>query len=274
MVVRKMENVIEINGLSFGYQRKKIFDSFSLTVKRGVFLTIIGNNSSGKTSLVKLITGLLPSKNEVRIMGIPLNKKNAKKIRSYIGAVFDNPNTGLIGETVMDSLAFPLENLKYDQELILSMIADLAKQLKIESLLRKQVEELSGGEKQLISLASVLIRNPQILILDCAFTMLDSKEKERIYKILKKLHKTTPITIINITQDIEESIYGDEIALMKDGKLLIHDQKEIVYSKEKLLRIMSLEPPFMVSLSTKLGYYHLVDNVFYDMNEMVDVLWK
>lgn len=269
-----MNSIIEVRDLSYTLKEKKILNSFHFTVKRGSWITLLGPVGSGKSTLIKLLTGLLPSNHEITINGIPVQKKNLKEIRALIGIVFENPNHQLIGETVMDNIAFPLENLQYDRTLILNTIRDVAEQLQIKDLLNRTTDSLSGGEKQLIALASVLVKKPHILILDEAFSMIDEIEKNRILNLLKELHQKTGITILNVTHDIEESIYGEEIAIMKNGKLLMQGSKEEIYKHEKQLKMLGFELPFMAKLSQKLKYYHLLDETIYDMNEMVDLLWK
>ena len=133
---------------------------------------------------------------------------------------------------------------------------------------------MSGGEKQLVSLGCALVTGPKILILDEALSMLDYNNKSKIFKILKNINKKYGVTIINITHDIEESVYGDDILLIDSGRVIIHDSKEIVYEKESLLNDFGIELPFMVSLSKKLSYYDLVDKNIYNINEMVDILWQ
>lgn len=262
-----MDKIIEVKNLSFSYEDKKVFENLNFSIDRGTWVTILGK---GKTTLVKLLSGLLPSSN-ITINKLPFTDENRKEIRTLIGVVLENPNYQFIGDTVMDVLAFGLENLQYDREDILESVGEISYLLKIENLLSKSIEDLSGGEKELVVLASVLVMRPRILILDSAFSMLDNLEKEKLMKTLTTLHKKEGLTILNFTNDIEESIYGEEILLLNQ-KVLIHDTKETVYKEEKLLKEYGL--PFMVSLSKKLSYYHLLNETIYDMEDMVDYLWK
>ena len=153
-------------------------------------------------------------------------------------------------------------------------IKKLSEYLKIEGLLEKNPHYLSGGEKQMVALASALVIEPKILILDEAFTMLDGVEKDSILKLLKKLVKEKKITIINVTHDMEDTVYGDKIIVLDRGKIIFNDDKEVVYREEKKLKSIGLELPFMVDLSNKLRYYGLVDENILSMNAMVNHLWK
>jgi len=104
--------------------------------------------------------------------------------------------------------------------------------------------------------------------------MVDSLSKINMLKLLKRIKRDYNVTILNITHDIEESVYGDDIIVINNGSVVIHDSKINVYKQEKELNNLGFELPFMVSLSNKLSYYDLLDKVLYDMEDMVDLLWK
>ena len=253
-----MDNMIVINKLFFKYDHKVIFNNLSLSIKKGKFTTILGNNGCGKSTLVRLLTGLENSNGSILIDGV----------------VFENPDNTLISETVMEDLAFPLENLNCSRDFIYSKINEISKYLGIDHLLNRCPRDLSGGEKQLVGLGCALITGPELLILDEAFSMVDSMSKLNMLKLLRRIKKDFNVTILNITHDIEESVYGDDIFVINDGSIVIHDNKKNVYKQEKKLNELGFELPFMVSLSNKLSYYDLLDKVVYDMEDMVDLLWK
>ena len=269
-----MDNMIVINKLSFKYDCRVIFNDLSLSIKKGAFTTILGNNGCGKSTLVRLLTGLEDSNNSIYIDGVVLNDSTISSIRRKIGVVFENPDNTLISETVMEDLAFPLENLNCSRDYIYSKINEISKYLGISHLLDRCPRDLSGGEKQLVGLGCALITGPELLILDEAFSMVDGMSKLNMLKILKRVKKDFNVTILNITHDIEESIYGDDIFVINNGSVVVHDSKKNVYKQEKKLNELGFELPFMVSLSNKLSYYDLLDKVLYDMEDMVDLLWK
>lgn len=269
-----MEKMVVINNLSFKYKNNIIFNDLNFSINRGSFTTILGNNGSGKSTLVRLLTGLEKSNNSIVISGILLNKKSLPSIRKKIGVVFENPDNVLIFDTVIENLSFPLENLNYSRDYIFSKVDEISKYLGINHLLYKLVCDLSGGEKQLVSLGCALITGPELLIFDDSFSMVDSMSRLKLLEFLKKIRSDFDVTILNITHDIEESVYGDDILVINDGKVFICGNKSYVYEQEKLLNKLGFELPFMVSLSNKLKYYDLLDDVIYDMDDMVDLLWK
>lgn len=269
-----MDNMVVINDLSFKYNNNIVFNNLNLSIKKGSITTIIGNNGSGKSTLVRILSGLLGFDGSIYIDNMLLCDRNIGYIRKKIGVVFENPDNSLISETVLEDLAFPLQNMNFDREYIYSRVNEISKFIGISNLLNKCPRDLSGGEKQLVSLGCALVTGPDLLVLDEALSMLDYNNKSRILKILKKINKKYGVTIINITHDIEESVYGDDILLIDSGHVIIHDNKENVYEKENLLNDFGIELPFMVSLSKKLSYYDLVDKNIYNIDEMVDTLWQ
>lgn len=269
-----MDNILIIKDLFFNYRDKVIFENFNLNIKRGLWTTIVGPNGGGKSTLVKIIIGLLKATGYISIDNMVLDQRSFKEIRKKTGVLFENPDVTFVAETVMDEMAFALENLEKDKEYIKDKVMEVSRYLKITNILDKNPHRLSGGQKQLVALASVLVTEPSILILDEAINRIDNHERTNILKILKKLNKDKKITIINVTHDIEESVYGDEVILIDCGKIILKGPKELVYKEEKIFNKIGLEMPFMATLSVKLIYYNLIDEIIFEMDEMVDVLWK
>lgn len=269
-----MDNIIKIKNMSFSYNNKKVFEHFDLDVEKGKFIHIVGPNGSGKSTLIKILLGLLKADGYVNVYRMNMCEDNLMDIRRNIGVVFENPDNTFVAETVADDIAFALENLQYTPKTIENKIKKVSEYLGIEHLLEENPHHLSSGDKELVALASALVTEPKILILDEAFTMMDGVEKESILKMLERLVKEKKITIINVTHNMEDTIYGDKIIVLNNGKIVLNDDKNQVYQEEKILKKMGLDLPFMIDLSRKLKYYGLVDGDIISMNEMVNHLWK
>lgn len=269
-----MDSIISLKNINFYYKDKEIFKDFNLEIEKGSFTTIIGTNGSGKSTLVRIILGLLVCEGEIVINNNILNNENLKNIISKIGVVFENPDDQFVAETVMDDIAFSLENMNIEAKEIKSRINKISKLIGINDILEREPHSLSGGEKQLVALASALVTDPDILILDEAFTMIDTIDREKIYKILEKLNKISKITIINITHDMDEILYGKNLVVIDKGNIVLNGPKEYVFLEEKTFNKLGLKLPFMVELTTKLEYYGLIDHLVFDMEELVDLLWK
>lgn len=261
-----MEDCIKIENLN-----NKYLKDINLTIKKNTFNTIIGPSGSGKTSLVKVIVGIAEHEGNIIIDNLELKKENLKKIRENVGIVLENVNDTFIGETVKEDLMFTLENRGLEATEINNRIEEMAKLLKIEDLLDYSIEHLSGGEKTLVALANALIIKPQILILDNSFSSLDGVIGEKIFKFLKKQKN---LTIINITTNVEECLYGENTIVMNDGKIIFSGSNLEVFSHDKKLKSIGIDIPFMIELSSKLKYYGLVDEPILDIDKMVNHLWK
>ncbi|MDD4282776.1 MAG: ATP-binding cassette domain-containing protein [Bacilli bacterium] len=268
-----MEDILIIKDLTFKYNDNYIFDKFNLTIKKGTWTTIIGPNGSGKSTLIKIIMGLLKSDSYIFIDNMLKTSDNIKQIRTKIGVIFEHPDSTFVAETVMDEMAFALENLEMDKKEIQKKVKEVARFLNIAYLLEKNPFQLSGGQKQLVALASILVLEPKILILDEAINRIDYFERNNILEVLSKLNKEKGITIINITHDIEEAVYGDDVILIDKGKIILNGSKELVFREEKVFNSIGIDIPFMAELSLKLMYYNLVDEMIFDMDEMVNKLW-
>lgn len=267
-------NIIMIKNLNFCYDKNTIFKNFDLNIGKGEFVHIIGPSGSGKSTLVKILLGLIKTDSYINIYRMNLCDDNLRDIRDNIGVVFENPDNTFVCDTVRDEILFSLNNMQYAESTIKSKLNKVLTYVPIEDLLNRSLNSLSGGEKQLVALASSLIKEPKILILDEALSMIDGVTKKDILNILKRLNNEKKMTIINVTHDMEETVYGNRIVVLNHGKIILDNDKLNVYKEERVLKKIGLDLPFMVDLSNKLNYYGLVDDVILNMNEMVNHLWK
>ena len=267
-------SILKINNLTFRYKHKFIFDNFNLEIEPGSWVTIAGPNGAGKTTLVKILAGLEKSYADITIFNKPLNKKNMHEIRSNIGFVFDNPDNFFACETVLDELAFSLENLGVYPETIKKKIKEVSSLLKIDDLLNENPYDLSGGEKQKVVLACALMLEPRILILDEAFLMIDVNEREVILKTLKEYNRKKRVTIISFTHNLDESIYSDRLIILNNGIITIDGSFPEVFCEERVMRKIGLEVPFAIELSEKLKVYNLIDDLELDLERLVSLIWK
>lgn len=250
---------IEINHLDY----ENIFKDLNLKIKEKDFITIIGSSSSGKTTLASLLSGLIQNEH-VLLDG---NKDD-------ISVVFDNVEINFVYDTVIENLAFPLENRNLTKEEMEKKIKEISEYLKIENLLQCNINSLSGGEKEIIALACSLITNPKLLILDEAFIMLDIIQKEKFFKLLKKINRDKKTTIIYLTSDVESSVYGKSIAVIANKKIIKNGTLKEILKEEKAFKMAKQKLPFMADLSLKLKYYNLIDDIILEESKMVEALWK
>lgn len=194
--------MLKIKNLSLSYQDHRVIDKFNLELLKGEVCLITGASGSGKSSLIKILNGIIPEIIEAKVNGeISLNGQdlNAMSIarRSYhISTVFQNPKTQFYCVDSTDEIAFPLENRNLEKELIFSTIAKCTKLLKTESLLNKNIFSLSGGEKQLMAITSVLTMDNEVYLFDEPSSSLDLQAIRLLKKAIIELKKAGKIVLI------------------------------------------------------------------------------
>ena len=266
-------SIIKVKSMSFKYDNKYIFKDFDLDINPESFVCIIGKNGSGKSTLAKILIGLYQAYGYITIDGYLLNNFYLKKIRRIFSVCFDNANDHFIGETVKDDLAFSLENLEYSKGEIESLITSIAKKFKLEKVLEKSPDELNNSDKEKVMIASSLIHNPKILLLDESIHKLTANDKKLVFKVLKEYQKEQKLTIILITHNLEDTLYADRIIVLDKGKLILDDTKDNIYKDDKIEKL-GFKLPFIVKLSHNLMLYNLIDKIYFDEKELVDKLWN
>ena len=246
-----MEKIINVQHLSFGYDEDTLtIDDISFTIEKGSYTTILGHNGSGKSTIAKLLLGLLEKKSgEIVIGGIPLTEETLNQVRSQIGIVFQNPDNQFIGATVRDDIAFGLENNCVDPALMDDIINEYAKKVNMYEFLDHEPTKLSGGQKQRVAIAGILAMSPSIIILDEATSMLDPKGRNEINALVHQLNKDKNMTIVSITHDIEEAALSDYVILLSDGHIVDEGRPEEVLMKKEEIESLALDIPFAYKIS-------------------------
>ena len=246
--------ILEVKDLNFSYEEEgKTIDNVSFSVEEGSYTTIVGHNGSGKSTIAKLIMGLLESASgTITIDGIALNNENLAKIRSRIGIVFQNPDNQFIGATVRDDIAFGLENHCVEPSMMDEIIDTNAALVKMSDFMDQEPTHLSGGQKQRVAIAGVLAMKPKLLIFDEATSMLDPDGKDEIKKVIMKLHKESSLTILSITHDIDEVASSDYVVALDQGKVVLTGTPQEVFQQEKKLKEMKLDIPFSLKIADEL----------------------
>ena len=246
--------IIEVKNLSFAYDESaKTIDEVSFSIEEGTYTTIIGHNGSGKSTIAKLIAGLLEkASGSIMVDGMELNVENLNKIRSDIGIVFQNPDNQFIGSTVRDDIAFGLENHCVPQEEMDQIIEENAALVGMTKYLNQEPTRLSGGQKQRVAIAGVLAMKPKILIFDEATSMLDPQGKDEIKRVITELHGESKLTILSITHDIDEVAKSDYVIAMDGGHVAITGTPKEVFKDPEKLKKMKLDVPFSLKLSEEL----------------------
>lgn len=232
--------VIKLSDICYSYPgEKKVLDKLDLELCKGQKLGLIGSNGEGKTTLFHIVMGLLkPSSGLIEIFGQPVvNEKDFKKIRKKIGFLFQDSDDQLFSPTVLEDVAFGPLNLGKSKDEALATAQNTLKFLELSGFENRVTYKLSGGEKRLVSLATVLAMEPEILLLDEPTTGLDDKTRARIIDMLAKL----PLSMIIISHEIDflEKI-TDSIINLKNGR--IYTDKELQIHQHTHIHPYGAEP--------------------------------
>ena len=268
---------VEVNHLVYSYSDDTpVLKDVSFSIEQGEYVSIVGHNGCGKSTLCKLLIGLLEmNSGQIMIDGLELNGKNLQTIRKKLAIVFQNPDNQFIGATVEDDIAFSLENDNIPREEMVNLVKEYAAKVGMEDFLTKEPSFLSGGQKQRVAIADALVRNPDILILDEATSMLDPNGKAEINKLILKMKEQNPkLTVISITHDIEEAYLSDRIILLHEGEIILTCSPSELFNNKDIIEKYNLSVPFIVKLREKmqeLGYFSSNDD---DLEKLGEMIWQ
>ena len=269
-----MDEILKIIDLTFKYGDKLIIDDLSLILEYNDWYTLINDSASGATTLVKIISGLLKDYDgDVEFNFLPLNEENLYEIRTRMSVLFDKVDNQLLTDNVYNEITFEMKNMKFSDDLINQYIDDIDKYTGIKEILNKSIKELDSEERCLLLLTSALIIKPKLLIIDETFSNMSKSVRARFFNIIKNYKEDNKITILNISNNLEDSLIGDSIIYLKEGKIEFNERVQKVYD-EKLLTEETESLPFIIKLSEYLKLYDLTDKNYYSLEEMVEELWK
>ena len=269
-----MEKIIEVKDLVFEYEEgSKTIDHISFEIQKGTYTTILGHNGSGKSTIAKLLMGLLARQSgDIIVGGIPLTEEHLFEVRDQIGIVFQNPDNQFIGATVRDDIAFGLENMCVDPKKMDDIINEYAQKVNMLEFLDHEPTKLSGGQKQRVAIAGILAMAPSIIILDEATSMLDPKGKKEINALVHQLNQDKNITILSITHDIEEAALSDYVILLSDGHVIDQGKPEDVLIKQEEIESLALDVPFAYKISQGLKQKGIKINDYINQEKLVKEL--
>ncbi len=249
--------LIEIQNVSYAYEDAavKALNNVSLTINDGEFVAVVGHNGSGKSTLAKHLNALLlPTEGKVLVDGMDTaDEADTLSIRQRVGMVFQNPDNQLVTTIVEEDVAFGPENIGVPGNEIRTRVDRALAAVGMEKYAHSAPNMLSGGQKQRIAIAGMLAMQPKVLVLDEATAMLDPKGRRDIIDLVTKLHKENGITVVMITQYMEEAIGADRVAVMSGGELILEGTPKKVFSQDELLHKHRLDVPVMQQLANRLN---------------------
>ncbi len=226
---------IEIKNLSFAYPDapENMLKNIDLVIPEGEYITVCGKSGSGKTTLLRHLKPVLcphgVRTGDIFIDGVPIREMTPARQSSMIGYVMQNPDSQIITDKVWHELAFGLENLGIERSVIRTCVAEMASYFGIQSWFHKETSELSGGQKQLLNLASIMAMHPEILILDEPTAQLDPIAASDFLNTVRKINLELGTTVIITEHRLEDIISSsDRVVVMEDGSIIYNDTPRTV----------------------------------------------
>ena len=261
-----MVKVLETINLTY-----KDFNNVNLSFEGDTYYSIIGSNNSGKTTLFRLLTGIIPTTDVIFCNKVNLNKENNYEYIVNLGVVDRVNKESFIYNSVVNEMYYPLHNLGFSKRKSLERINYVLDTFNATKLLDKKISELDYYDKELLLIMIALLHKPKVLLLDSVLEIFPKSTKETIIKNIKKV--VNNITIISFTNSLEEAYESDRIIILNNKEIMGEYLPSDIFKDDKLFYENNLEIPFLVDLSVKLKMYNLVDKEYKNMKAMVDDLW-
>ena len=247
---------IELKGVSFAYSPESVpaIKGIDLTIEKGSYTAVWGHNGCGKSTLAKLMCGILaPTEGKVFVDGTDTSDEaHIYDVRKKCGMVFQNPDNQLVASIVEEDVAFAPENLGYPRDEIRRRVDEALKTVDMAEYAKKSVNKLSGGQKQRVAIAGMLAMGPECIIFDEATAMLDPTGRKEIAEAIKRLNKDMGMTVVTITHYMSEAIEAERIIVMNDGEIAADGTPVQIFSQVEKLRSISLAVPQVTELMYEL----------------------
>ena len=269
-----MTQLLTLKKLDIGYD-KKIVNNIDLNVDEKELICFLSPNNGGKTTLIKTLAGIiLPKDGTISYEDKELTKSYFKKYIRKVGVVLEDINNNYICEKVDDELKFPLIHLSYPYYEVQKRVKEVAKVLDIENILTKKINDITVLQKAKLSIGVAIMHKPKVLFVDDIFKSLNAKDKEIVMDILKLLIINYDMSVIFTTSDLNDCIGLNNIHVIGNNKIILHGTYDEIIKNDNELSKVGIEIPIMVDLSRKLQFYNLIDDIYYDVDKVVNALWK
>lgn len=249
--------MIQIKNLTHNYTNGTCaLDGVDLEIADGEFVSIIGANGCGKSTLARHINGLLlPTSGQVLVDGIDTaDEENIWQIRQKVGMVFQNPDNQIVAAVVEEDVAFGLENVGVPGLEICDRVTNALNEVGMLAFAKHAPHRLSGGQKQRVAIAGILALEPNCIIFDEPTAMLDPRGRRDVVSTVLRLNKEKHITVIYITHNMEEAMLADRVVVMEKGKIAFTGDPVAVFSQVERLKELSLEAPFAARMQQALRH--------------------
>lgn len=237
--------MIEFKNVSFSYEAgTPVLSDLSFTIADGESVGLIGANGAGKSTIMKAMLGLLPVQGEVLIDGIPVTKKTLPQIRQKLGFVLQNSDNQMFMPTVYEDMRFAPKNYGLDEAEIEARIDEVLERLHLTELKYRYNHKISGGEKRMAAIATILVMNPEALIMDEPTTALDPINRRTVIRAINELPQTKLIASHDLDMILDTC---DRVILLSRGAIVADGKTQDILRDKALLEANRMELPFCLA---------------------------
>ena len=276
------DTIIKFDNVSFAYELEdevivNAVNDFSLEVPEGQFLAVLGHNGCGKSTVAKLINGILvPNKGKVTVEGMDTSdEEKTVDIRKTVGMVFQNPDNQIVATIVEDDVAFGPENLGVEPSEIRKAVDSALKAVGMYEFRKREPHRLSGGQKQRVAIAGVIAMNTKCIVMDEPTAMLDPQGRKEVMDTVMKLNREFGITVILITHYMDEAVKADRVIVMDGGRIAMDGTPKEVFRNVERMKKLGLDVPQATELAYRLRKkgFKLPEDIL-DENECAEAILK
>lgn len=250
---------------------KSILNNINISFKENTINYISGSNKCGKTTLIKILSGIFDIKDSVYYDQKDIYNFSSYELSTLFSKVLLQDIDYFTFSNIDQELLYKLDKLNIDKNTRKKRYNEVVKLFDLDEYLYTNINDLSSIEKLKLSLAKALLSKPEILFLDDIFSSIDFNSAK---EILLKLKSIDNLTIIMSSNNLDLSTESSKLIILNKGEVVLDGDTLDVLKEDSLLNKVGLDLPFMIDLSIKLKYYDLLDDIEFDMDRMVDKLWK
>ena len=233
--------MIEFQNVSFSYGDVPVVENLSFTIQKGETVGLIGANGAGKSTIMKLMLGLLSGSGEIQVDGLPVCRDNLAEIRKKIGFVLQDSDNQMFMPTVYEDMIFGPRNYGLSKEETDKRVDEILRQLGLESLKHRHNHKISGGEKRMAAIATILAMEPEMILMDEPSTALDPVNRRTIINTINRLPQTKLIASHDLDMILDTC---QRVILLSHGAIAADGDAETILRDKALLEANRMELPF------------------------------
>ena len=234
--------MLEFRNVSFSYEPgTPVLDNLSFHIRKGETVGLIGANGAGKSTIMKLMLGLLPAQGEILVDGMPVTKQNLPPIRQKIGFVLQDSDNQMFMPTVYEDMIFGPRNYGLSREEADARVDRVLRELGLENLKHRHNHKISGGEKRMAAIATILAMEPEMIVMDEPSTALDPVNRRRVISTINSRKETKLIASHDLDMILDTC---QRVILLSHGAIVADGDAETILRDKELLEANRMELPF------------------------------